>query len=199
MKRIVVGVTGASGICYALSLLKVLHERSDVEVHLVMTKWAKENLALENTGFTLADVKQLADYWDNERDMGAAIASGSFLHDGMVIVPASMKTIASIATGMGDSLIGRAADVTLKENRRLIIVPRESPFNQIHLENMLKLAQMGVHIIPPIPAFYNHPQTIEDIIDHNTMKLLDHLGIETETSRRWTGLAAEKVKNKKMV
>lgn len=120
--------------------------------------------------------------------MGAAVASGSFLHDGMVIVPASMKTIASIATGMGDTLVGRAADVTLKERRPLLIVPRESPFNQIHLENMLKLSKMGVEIIPPIPAFYNNPQTIDDIINHNTMKLLDHLHIENQLSQRWQGI-----------
>ena len=106
----------------------------------------------------------------DERDLGAAVASGSFRHDSMVIVPTSMKTIAAIANGLADTLISRAADVTLKERRPLLVVPRESPFNQIHLENMLKLAKMGVDFIPPIPAFYNHPQTIDDLIDHNTCK-----------------------------
>jgi 4-hydroxy-3-polyprenylbenzoate decarboxylase len=190
MKKIVIGITGASGTIYALDLLQNLANNSEVETHLVMSKWAKENLALESTGYQLADVKAIADFVYDERDMGARIASGSFQHDGMVVVPASMKSIASIATGLGDTLIGRAADVTLKERRPLIVVPRESPFNQIHLENMLKLSRMGVDIIPPIPAFYNHPKTIADLVQHNTMKLLDHLHIPTEIEGRWDGMQA---------
>lgn len=193
MKKIVIGITGASGTIYALALLKALADNPEVETHLVMSKWAKENLALEATGYTLADVRTLADFTYDERDMGARIASGSFRHDGMVVVPASMKSIASIATGMGDTLVGRAADVTLKERRPLIVVPRESPFNQIHLRNMLTLAEMGVEIIPPIPAFYNRPKTIADIVNHTTEKLLDHLGIENELSPRWDGMARAKV------
>jgi 4-hydroxy-3-polyprenylbenzoate decarboxylase len=188
MKKIVVAITGASGTIYGLRLLEALKANPAVQTHLIMTKWAWENLAIEHTGYTKQGVLDLADEVYNERNMGAAVASGSFLHDGMVIVPASMKTIASIATGMGDTLVGRAADVTLKERRPLLIVPRESPFNQIHLENMLKLSKMGVEIIPPIPAFYNNPQTIDDIINHNTMKLLDHLHIENQLSQRWQGL-----------
>ncbi|KRM60818.1 3-polyprenyl-4-hydroxybenzoate decarboxylase [Paucilactobacillus vaccinostercus DSM 20634] len=188
MKKIVVAITGASGTIYGLRLLKALKANPAVQTHLIMTKWAWENLAIEHTGYTKQGVLDLADEVYNERNMGAAVASGSFLHDGMVIVPASMKTIASIATGMGDTLVGRAADVTLKERRPLLIVPRESPFNQIHLENMLKLSKMGVEIIPPIPAFYNNPQTIDDIINHNTMKLLDHLHIENQLSQRWQGI-----------
>ncbi|RRG10932.1 MAG: UbiX family flavin prenyltransferase [Lactobacillus sp.] len=188
MKKIVVAITGASGTIYGLRLLEALKANPAVQTHLIMTKWAWENLAIEHTGYTKQGVLDLADEVYNERNMGAAVASGSFLHDGMVIVPASMKTIASIATGMGDTLVGRAADVTLKERRPLLIVPRESPFNQIHLENMLKLSKMGVEIIPPIPAFYNNPQTIDDIINHNTMKLLDHLHIENQLSQRWQGI-----------
>lgn len=188
MKKIVVAITGASGTIYGLRLLEALKANSAVQTHLIMTKWAWENLAIEHTGYTKQGVLDLADEVYNERNMGAAVASGSFLHDGMVIVPASMKTIASIATGMGDTLVGRAADVTLKERRPLLIVPRESPFNQIHLENMLKLSKMGVEIIPPIPAFYNNPKTIDDIINHNTMKLLDHLHIENQLSQRWQGI-----------
>lgn len=193
MKKIVIGITGASGTIYALALLKALADNPEVETHLVMSKWAKENLALEATGYTLADVRALADYTYDERDMGARIASGSFRHDGMVVVPASMKSIASIATVMGDTLVGRAADVTLKERRPLIVVPRESPFNQIHLRNMLTLAEMGVEIIPPIPAFYNRPKTIADIVNHTTEKLLDHLGIDNELSPRWDGMTRAKV------
>lgn len=193
MKRIVVAISGASGTIYGIRLLEALHENPDVEVHLVMSAWAKENLAIENTGYVESQVNALADHVYDVRNMGAAIASGSFHHDGMVIVPSSMKTIAAIATGMGDSLIGRAADITLKERRPLLIVPRESPFNQIHLENMLKLSRMGVEIIPPIPAFYNNPQTIDDLVNHNTMKLLDHLHIDNSLSPRWQGLAQAKM------
>ncbi|WP_461213884.1 UbiX family flavin prenyltransferase [Lacticaseibacillus sp. GG6-2] len=192
MKRIVVAITGASGTIYGLRLLEALHADPEIEVHLVMSPWAKENLAVEATGYNEAQVNALADVVYDVRNMGAAIASGSFRHDGMVIVPASMKTLAAIATGLGDSLIGRAADVTLKERRPLLVVPRESPFNQIHLENMLKLARMGVEIIPPIPAFYNQPKTIDDLINHTTMKLLDHLHIDNELSTRWLGLAEAK-------
>lgn len=192
MKRIVVAVSGASGTIYGLRLLEALHAQPEVEVHLVMSPWAKENLAVEATGYSLAQVHALADFVYDHRNMGATIASGSFRHDGMVIVPASMKTLAAIATGLGDSLIGRAADVTLKERRPLIVVPRETPLNQIHLENMLKLAKMGVEIIPPMPAFYQQPQTIDDLIAHTTMKLLDHLKIANDLAPRWPGLAAAK-------
>lgn len=188
MKKIVVGISGASGTIYGIRLLEVLHAMADVEVHLVMSRWAKENLAIEQTQYNENQVKSLADVAYSDQDLGAAIASGSFIHDGMVIVPASMKTIATVATGIGENLIARAADVTLKEQRQLIVVPRESPFNQIHLENMLKLSKMGVAVIPPIPAFYNHPKTIDDIINHTVMKILDSLRIDNTVSARWEGL-----------
>lgn len=186
MKKIVVGVTGASGTLYAIDLLKKLRDIPDVEVHLIMSQWAKKNLELE-TNYSLQQVKKLADYSYSINDQGAKVASGSFLHDGMVIVPASMKTVASIAYGLADNLIARAADVTIKEQRKLIIVPRESPLSVIHLENLTKLAKIGVHIIPPIPAFYNHPQTIDDLISHQTMKVLDSFGIDNQNAGRWNG------------
>lgn len=192
MKKIVVAITGASGTIYGLRLLEALAANPEVETHLVMSPWAKQNLAIEATGYDEKAVRALADVVYDDRDLGAAIASGSFQHDGMVIVPASMKTIAAVATGLADNLIARAADVALKERRPLLVVPRESPFNQIHLENMLKLARMGVEIIPPIPAFYNQPKTIDDLIDHTTMKLLDHLHLENDYGKRWQGLAAAK-------
>lgn len=197
-KKIVVGITGASGTIYGIRLLEALSQDTSVEPHLVMSRWAKENLAVENTGYTEKEVRALANVVYDDRDMGAAIASGSFQHDGMAIVPASMKTVAGIATGLADNLIARAADVTLKECRPLLLVPRESPFNQIHLENMLKLSRMGVEIIPPIPAFYNNPQTIDDLIDHNTMKLLDHLHLSNDYSSRWQGLTAAKKGNRQV-
>lgn len=186
MKKIVIGVTGASGTIYAIDLLKKLQALPDVETHLVMSAWAKKNLALE-TAYTLDQIKALADVVYSDRDQGAAIASGSFLNAGMVIVPASMKTVASIAYGFGDNLVARAADVTIKEQRKLVIVPRETPLSVIHLENLTKLARLGAQIIPPIPAFYNHPQTIQDLVDHQTMKVLDAFGIHGQTAKRWEG------------
>ena len=186
MKRLIVGITGASGTVYAVDLLKKLHEIPTVEVHLVMSTWAKKNLELETT-MTLKQLQALADYTYHINDQGATIASGSFLNDGMVIVPASMKTVAGITYGFGDNLISRAADVTIKEQRKLVIVPRETPLSVIHLENLTKLAKLGAQIIPPIPAFYNHPQTIQDLVDHQTMKILDAFHMPTKNDRRWEG------------
>lgn len=186
-KKIVIGITGASGIIYAIDLMKKLRSAPNVETHGILSNWAKKNLQLE-TDYSLKDIKQLLDFTYNDSDLGATIASGSFLTDAMVIVPASMKTIASISVGLGDNLISRAADVTLKERRKLIMVPRETPLSTIHLENMTKLSKMGVQMIPPIPAFYNHPQTIQDLIDHQSMKVLDSLGITNDQGNRWEGI-----------
>ncbi|EPH98205.1 phenolic acid decarboxylase subunit B [Enterococcus faecalis 13-SD-W-01] len=186
-KRIVIGVTGASGTIYAIDLIKKLKAIPNVETHGVISSWAKENLKLESE-LSLKELENLLDYHYSIRDLGAAIASGSFLTDGMVVVPASMKTVAAISMGFGDNLINRAADVTLKEQRKLIIVPRETPLNAIHLENLTKLAHLGVQIIPPIPAFYNQPKTIQDLVDHHSMKIMDALGIENDTGGRWKGI-----------
>lgn len=185
-RRIIVGITGASGIIYGVNFIRKLHEYPEIEVHGVLSKWAKENLKLE-TDTALEELTALMDYCYDNDELGAVIASGSFLTDGMVIVPASMKTIAGIAGGFSDHLIGRAADVMLKEQRKLILVPRETPLNAIHLENMTRLAKLGVQIIPPIPAFYNQPKTIQDLVDHHTMKLLDALGIVNDYQGRWEG------------
>lgn len=186
MKKLIIGVTGASGTIYAIDLLQKLQANPDVETHLVMSPWATKNLSLE-TDYTLDQIKDMADVVYSDRDQGARIASGSFLNAGMVIVPASMKTVASVAYGFGENLIARAADVTIKEQRKLVIVPRETPLSVIHLENLTKLAQLGAQIIPPIPAFYNHPQTIQDLVNHQTMKVLDAFGIQNETDKRWEG------------
>ena len=182
-KRIVIGISGASGTVYAIDLLKKLKTIPEVETHVIVSQWAKENLKLE-TDLTMKDLSALIDVEYSNKDLGAAVASGSFLTEGMIIVPASMKTVAGISIGFGESLISRAADVTMKAQRKLVIVPRETPLNAIHLENLTKLARLGVQIIPPIPAFYNHPETIDDLLHHQTMKLLDALGIENE-GRRW--------------
>lgn len=186
MKRIVVGVSGASGTTYALNLLQKLHDTPDVETHLVVSQWAEKNLALE-TDTTMAEMKSLADYTYDNHDLGATVASGSFLTAGMVVIPASMKTVSSIANAFDDTLISRAADVTIKEMRRLIIVPRETPLSLIHLESLVKLAKVGAQIIPPIPAFYNHPQTIKDLVDHQSMKIMDSFGIHSNFGHRWKG------------
>lgn len=186
-KRIIVGISGASGIVYAIDLLQTLRQlKIDVEIHGVVSQWARENLRIETT-MGLSDLYDLMDYHYANHDMAATIASGSYLIDAMVIVPASMKTVAGIACGFHDSLIGRAADVTLKEQRKLIIVPRETPLSVIHLENLTKLAKLGAHIIPPIPAFYHPPQSIDELIRQQTTKMLDSLGITYPDAERWQG------------
>ncbi|KFN89898.1 3-polyprenyl-4-hydroxybenzoate carboxy-lyase [Tetragenococcus muriaticus 3MR10-3] len=157
-----------------------------VETHGVISSWAKQNLKIESF-LSLHELENLFDYHYASNNMGAAIASGSYIVDAMVVVPASMKTVSAIAYGFGDNLIARAADVILKEQKKLIIVPRETPLSTLHLENLTKLSKMGVQIIPPIPAFYTQPQSIEDLITHQTMKLLDALGIENQLDQRWQG------------
>lgn len=185
-KKIVIGISGASGTTYAIDLIKKLHANPEVETHGVISTWAKQNLKLESD-MSLHELESLLDYHYTINDLGATIASGSFLVDGMVIVPASMKTVAAVSMGYSDNLIARAADVTLKEQRKLILVPRETPLSTIHLENLTRLSRLGVQIIPPIPAFYNHPETIADLVNHQTMKIMDALGIENESDGRWKG------------
>ncbi|MFT8310177.1 MAG: UbiX family flavin prenyltransferase [Sporolactobacillus sp.] len=184
--NIIVGVTGASGTIFAVKLLEALHQAEDVTTHLIMSDWAKNNLEIE-TDYAFNEVKKLADELYDNRNLGARTSSGSFLTDGMVIVPCSMKTLSAVANGYEDSLITRTAEVMLKENRRLILCPRESPLSAIHLENMLKLARLGVRIVPPMPAFYNHPKTLDDMVNHHVMKILDQLGIPNARSQRWNG------------
>lgn len=186
MKKIVVAISGASGSIYGIDLLEKLSKIPDIETHLVISKWAEENIKLE-TEYSPEAVTELADFVYDNHNMGAAIASGSFPVDGMVIAPASMKTVAGISVGFDDDLIIRAAGVMLKEQRKLILVPRETPLSPIHLENLTKLSKLGVQIIPPIPSFYNHPKSIKDIINHQTMKVLDSLGIKNQVGSRWSG------------
>lgn len=185
-KRIIIGITGASGTAYAIDLVKQLQKDPEVETHGVISSWAKQNLKIESS-LSLHELENLFDYFYSANNMGAKIASGSYLVDAMVVVPASMKTVSAIAYGFGDNLIARAADVVLKEQKKLIVVPRETPLSTIHLENLTKLSKMAVQIIPPIPAFYTQPQTIEDLVSHQTMKLLDALGIDNQLDQRWEG------------
>ncbi|CAL9339273.1 putative UbiX-like flavin prenyltransferase [Streptomyces sp. enrichment culture] len=187
--RLIVGMTGATGAVFAVRLLERLAELPDVETHLVMSRWARATAELE-TGRTLREIGALADVTHPAGDQGATISSGSFRTDGMVVVPCSMKTLAGIRAGYADGLVGRAADVTLKERRPLVLVPRETPLSEIHLENMLALARMGVRIVPPMPAFYNHPRTVDDIVDHITTRVLDQFDLPAPAARRWSGLRA---------
>ncbi|HHP50426.1 MAG TPA: UbiX family flavin prenyltransferase [Moorella mulderi] len=184
--KLIVAMTGATGVLYGIELLKAL-KKAGAEVHLILSRWAEETVKLE-TPFSPEEVKALASRSYAQDDLAAPLASGSFLHQGMIIIPCSMKTLAAIAHGYADNLIVRAADVTLKEQRPLILVPRETPLSAIHLENMLKLARLGALILPPMPAFYYRPQSIEELIYHLVGKILDHLGLEHGYTARWRGI-----------
>ena len=181
--RIIVGITGATGTVFGIRTLQVLKD-AGVETHLVMSKWGARTL-LHETPHTVDYVKSLATVVYGDSDQGAAISSGSFVTDGMMVCPCSVRTLAAIAHGHGDNLIHRAADVILKERRRLLLMVRETPLSEIHLENMLKLARMGVVIMPPMPAFYTNPQTIEDIVSQSVMRALDQFGVHVDVAGRW--------------
>jgi len=183
--RLIVGITGATGTIFGVRLLQMLHG-SGVETHMVLSKWAARTLVHE-TDYTIEQVQNLGTHNYPLGDQGAAISSGSFVTLGMVIVPCSMRSLAAIANGLADNLIHRAADVILKERRKLVLVVRESPLHEIHLENMLKLSRMGVVILPPVPAFYNHPQNLDDMINHVTMRVLDQFDIHLDVMNRWDG------------
>jgi 4-hydroxy-3-polyprenylbenzoate decarboxylase len=198
MRRIIVGMTGASGSVFGVELLRQLRQFPNVQTHLVLSRWARATIHLE-TELSARDVAGLADVVYSWDDQAAAISSGSFLVDGMVIVPCSMKTLAGIRTGYADGLIARAADVTLKERRRLVLVPRETPLSEVHLDNMLALARMGASIVPPMPAFYNQPASIDDIVGHIVTRIMDQLGFESPTATRWNGMSAEKSSTLKAV
>lgn len=192
--RLIVGITGATGTIFGVRMLQMLHG-SGVETHLVLSKWAARTLVHE-TPYTVKDVQDLATNSYSATDQGAAISSGSFVTLGMVIAPCSMRTLAAIAHGLGDNLIHRAADVVLKEKRKLVLVVRESPFNEIHLENMLKLARMGVVILPPVPAFYNNPQNLDDMINHVAMRVIDQFDIHLDVMNRWDGVLLDQKRTK---
>lgn len=184
VRRIIVGITGATGVIYGVRLLERLRE-AGIESHLVLSRWGGRTLQHE-TPYTREQVEALASVAYKPDDLGAAISSGSYKTDGMIVAPCSAKSLAAIAHGFADNLIHRAADVVLKERRRLVLAVRETPLSDIHLENMLKLSRMGVVIFPPLPAFYNTPETIEDVVDHSVSRMLDQFGIETGAPR-WSG------------
>ncbi|WP_059103321.1 UbiX family flavin prenyltransferase [Shouchella shacheensis] len=184
--KLIVGITGATGAIFGIRMLEILRE-AGVETHLVTSKWAAVTIAHE-TPYTVRDVEALADYVYAPHDQAARISSGSMRVDGMIIAPCSMKTLASIRIGLADNLVSRAADVIMKERKRLLLMTRENPLSTIHLENMLELSKMGAVMFPPVPAFYNSPHTIEDLVDHIVYRALDQFGIERPEARRWDGL-----------
>src|SRR5438128_12104138 len=186
--RVIVGITGGTGTVFGVRALQVLKD-SGVETHLVVSKWGARTL-LHETPFTLDDVKSLASCTYGDTDQGAAISSGSFVTDGMLVAPCSMRSLAAIASGQGDNLIHRAADVILKERRKLVLMVREAPLSDIHLENMLKLSRTGVVISPPVPAFYDHPQTIDDLVNHTVQRVLDLFDVHLDLAERCEGSMA---------
>lgn len=181
--RLVVAITGATGSVVGVRLLEVL-KTLDVETHLILSDWARATISLETT-YSINDVRALATHTYSARDLAAAVSSGSFLTDGMVVCPCSMKTLAAIRTGFSDNLITRAADVTLKERRRLVLVAREAPLSEIHLENMHYLARAGAVIFPPTIAYYARPRSVDDVTDYIVGRVIDQLGIPHTTIKRW--------------
>src|ERR1051325_1071743 len=186
-KRLIVGITGATGAVYGLALLRALKEASDWESHLVLTDAGVLNVWHEHK-MKRREVERLADFAYHPKDIAATIASGSFVTEGMVIAPCSMKTLAAVAHAHADDLVSRAADVVLKERRRLVLVPRETPLNLAHLRNMVAVTEMGAIVFPPLPAFYARPKSIDEMVGHSVARALDLFGIHSAKLKRWQGL-----------
>ncbi len=182
-KRIVVGIAGASGVIYGVRMLSLLKD-TDYETHLILSEAGKLNIRIE-TDTTPEEVAAMADYVYDHKNVAASLASGSFLTAGMAVVPCTIKTLSGIANSYTENLLVRAADVTLKEKRKLVLVVRETPLHKGHLRLMLQAADMGAHILPPVPSFYHKPDTIQDIIDQTIGKVFDYLGIEHDLFQRW--------------
>lgn len=186
MKRLIIGMSGASGSIYAIRMLEMLKSMGEVETHLIMSRYAKVNIEMEST-HTAEYVQSLADVVHNVNNQAASIASGSFITEGMVIAPCSMKTLSAIANSYSDNLLIRAADVVLKEHRRLVLMPREVPLHVGHCKLLYEAAQLGAVISPPMPAFYNQPKTLDDIVNHSVGRVLDIFGLDTGKVKRWEG------------
>lgn len=185
---LILAITGASGAAIGVRLLEALTERGE-EVHLLISAGA-ETVIREETGRAIGDLKALATFYHSPHDLAAPLASGSYVSPNvraMIIAPCSMKTVAAIASGYAENLIGRAADVILKEGKRLVLIPRESPLSAIHLENLLRLARLGVTIVPPVPPFYQRPSTVPELLDQVVGRILDQVGLHTDLARRWSG------------
>ena len=186
-KRLIVGITGATGAAYGIGLLEELRALKGWEAHLVLTDAGVLN-AHQELGLKRKDIERLAHVAYHPKDIGAAIASGSFLTEGMVIAPCTMKTLAAVAHAHADDLVSRAADVVLKERRRLVLLPREAPLNLAHLRNMVQVTEMGGIVFPPVPAFYAKPKTIDDLVAHTVRRVLDLFGIHSPKLARWSGI-----------
>jgi 4-hydroxy-3-polyprenylbenzoate decarboxylase len=186
MRKIIVGISGASGSAYAIAALRALRAVPDVQTHLVLSQQARQTIALE-TDATAEDVERLADVVHRDSDLAASISSGSFKTDGMLVIPCSMKSASAIAYSFNANLLVRAADVCIKERRRLVLVVRETPLHLGHLRTLTQLAELGAIVLPPIPGMYARPQTVDDIINHTVGKALDQFGIENALFNRWTG------------
>jgi 4-hydroxy-3-polyprenylbenzoate decarboxylase len=184
--RLIVGISGASGVIYGIRMLEVLKNQPDVETHLVISNGGKLNISLE-TDWDIKDVEALADEVHSDQNLAATIASGSFKTGGMIIAPCSMKTLSGVVNSYADTLVVRAADVVLKENRPLVLMPRETPLHTGHLRLLHEASLMGITIAPPMPAFYNDPQSIDDLINHNVGRVLDLLGLDNDIVKRWAG------------
>ncbi len=184
--RLIIGISGASGVIYGIRLLETLRAQEDVETHLVMSATGRMNIGIE-TDWSTKDVEALADVVHRNNDVGAMIASGSYKSDGMIVAPCSMKTLSGIVNSYADNLLCRAADVMLKERKRLILVPRESPLHSGHCRLLYEATQMGIDIAPPMPAFYNRPQSIDDIVNHTVGRVLDLIGVDSGLVKRWSG------------
>ncbi len=184
--RLIIGISGASGVIYGIRLLEALREAPEVETHLVLSNGGKVNIALESD-WKVRDVEALADVVYSDSDVAATIASGSFRTGGMIVAPCSMKTLSAIANSYAANLLVRAADVTLKENRKLVLVPRETPLHAGHLRLMREAALMGAVVAPPVPGFYARPETVDDIVNHSVGRIMDLFGLDTGLVRRWSG------------
>ena len=184
--RLIIGISGASGVIYGIRLLEALREAPEVETHLVLSNGGKVNIALESD-WKVRDVEALADVVYSDSDAAATIASGSFRTGGMIVAPCSMKTLSAIANSYAANLLVRAADVTLKENRKLVLVPRETPLHAGHLRLLREVALMGAVVAPPVPGFYAKPETVDDIINHTVGRIMDLFGLDTGLVRRWSG------------
>lgn len=190
MKRIILGISGASGAIYGIRALQMLREMPYVETHLVISQMAQVTIATE-TDMSIAEVHALANHVHTQKELGASIASGSFKTDGMLIAPCSMRSLAEIATSLTTTLLTRAADVVLKERRRLVLMVRETPLNSSHIRNMLIVSEMGGIISPPVPAFYQNPETLDEMVNHTVARALDLFDIEVPQMKRWQGIKAK--------
>ncbi len=185
--KLIIAITGASGAIFGIRLLEILQEVDNIETHLIISKAANITIKSE-TDYQISEIKKMADIYYNAEDISACIASGSFKTDGMIIAPCSIKTMSAIAHSYGDNLISRAADVILKERRKLVLLLRETPLHLTHLRNMVAVAENGGIIYPPVPAFYNGPKSIDDIVNHTLYRVLDLFNVDNNKLKRWNGL-----------